>query len=53
MRCYADECPPPLDNLRGPRRMCNRRLRGDKFTAAYVADGSTQACWGKQKRSFV
>jgi len=27
-------------HLRGPRGLCDRLLRGDEFTATYVADGS-------------
>jgi len=40
-------CVPPISvrpllrgRLRGPRGLYDRLLRGDEFTAAYVADGS-------------
>jgi len=43
--CVPPTCGCPLlrGHLRGPRGLCDRLLRGDEFTAAYVAEASASA----------
>ena len=52
--CVPPTCGCPLlrGHLRGPRCLCDRLLRGDEFTAAYVAEGSAATVRTFEQQSF-